>query len=56
MISSLSKVQESIENRKEIAPANNIPKKSHNLGTLSENHQKVKEEMGMQGSRKFTVF
>ena len=41
MIFNLSKVQESIENRKEIAPANNILKKSHNLGTLTENHQKV---------------
>ena len=50
----LSEVQESIEHRKEIAPANEIPKKSPNLSTLLENHQKVNEEMGMPKSRKLT--
>ena len=44
------------QNRKEITPVNHMPKKSYNLSTLSENHENGKEEMGMQGVRKFIVF
>ena len=44
------------KNHKEITPVNHMPKKSYNLNTLSENHENGKEEKGMQGVRKFSVF
>ena len=49
MIFDLPVVQESMENRKEIAPANHIPKKSKNLGTWSEKYENGVTKWGCKG-------
>ena len=56
MIFTLPWVQESIENRKEIAPANPMPKKSENLSTLSEKHRNWKYDSTACCPPKITIF
>ena len=56
MIFTLPGVQESIENRKEIAPANHMPKKSENLCIWSEKHQNWRYDSGACCPPKITIF
>ena len=49
-------VQESTENRKEIAPGKHMPKKCENLGAESQKHENDDGFSGAAGSREFTCF
>ena len=49
-------VQESTENRKEIAPGKQIPKKCENLGAESKTHATWGEGFVATGGREFTFF
>ncbi len=49
-------VQESIENRKEIAPGKHMPKKCQNLGAESKTHENDNGFSGAAGGREFTFF
>ena len=47
-------VQESTENRKEIAPGKHMPKKCENLGAESQKHENGSYDSVATGPREFT--
>ena len=49
-------VQESTENRKEIAPGKHMPKKCENLGAESKKHENGSYDSVSPGGREFTCF
>ena len=49
-------VQESTENRQEIAPGKHTPKKCENLGAESQTHENWSEFFMATGGREFTFF
>ena len=49
-------VQESIENRKEIAPGKHMPKKCENLGAESKTHENDDDFSGAAGGRELSCF